>query len=134
MVIISFPQSPCFIYSLSLLLFSSFAIYFDSYAYYDGVSFFLAWQERVSVSRHVSPACSSGIAMLIAKGIIGQRIKKYASDVPLSYVMRSCSWTHQPKGRLSHLLPTNAVIIDMLCLTTTRDYIVRSNLCLCGGK
>jgi hypothetical protein len=32
------------------------------------------------------------------------------------------------QGGLLHLLPTNACEIDMLCLTSTRDYIVHTNI------
>ena len=47
-----------------------------------------AWQERVSVSRHVSLVCSSNIAMLIARRIIGQCIKKIVNNVLPSYAFK----------------------------------------------
>ena len=39
-----------------------------------------AWQERVSVSRHVCCVCLSSIATPIARGNIGPSIKKYVND------------------------------------------------------
>jgi hypothetical protein len=38
------------------------------------------------------------------------------------------------QGGLSHLLPTNAEEIDMLCFTSTRDDIVCTDLRLCENK
>ena len=56
-------------------------------------------------------------SMPIVKGIIGRCIKKNVNDVQPSYMMRRCSGPTS-KGGLSHLHFTNAVKIDMLCLTS----------------
>jgi hypothetical protein len=57
----------------------------------------VAWQEGALVSRHASPVCSSSIAMLNARGIIGRGIRKYANIVLPNYAMRRCSRTHRPR-------------------------------------
>jgi hypothetical protein len=56
-----------------------------------------AWQKGALVSRRASHVCSSGIATLIANGIIGRSTKKNANYVPPSYMTRRCSRTLRPR-------------------------------------
>jgi hypothetical protein len=54
-------------------------------------------RREVLVSRRASRVCSSGIAMPIARGIIGRSIKKYVSNVLPSYATRRCSRILRPR-------------------------------------
>ena len=71
--------------------------------------------------------------MPIVKGIIGQRTKQHVNYVPPSYVINAFQGP-TAEGRLSDLLFTDADAIDILYVTSTRDYIIRTNLRLCNCK
>lgn len=58
--------------------------------------------------------CFSGIAVPIAKRIIGQRIKKIAKYVLPSLVTRRCLKGPTAEVRLSNMFPANACSIDLL--------------------
>jgi hypothetical protein len=68
------------------------------------------------VSRRVNRACSSGIAMPIARKIIGRSTKQIVNNVPPSYAMRRYSRTLRPRKNVqfvSYQCPKNWYAVSL---------------------